>query len=142
MFGIIGLQTNVREELIMENPIFSAQNTNRSLTLGTPRESGQTKPKKNSFLNKVKESFFNHNGFELFQVKPQMPTAQISHFAKKAVRQHKPVAIQINEQDDIISEIIGYPSISEHSGQLVIQSIDRKVIYLITGSSIRHIRKA
>jgi len=132
----------------MENPIYSTyseahapiQKPLYSATLNSSSEYKENTDR--SFLSKVKDSFFNHNGFELFHVKPQMPTAQISHFAKKAVQQNHPVAIQINEHDDIISEIIGYPSISEHSGHLVIQSIDKKVIYLVTGSSIRHIRKA
>lgn len=105
----------------MENPIYE---TNQS-----------------SLITKVKNSFFNHYGFELFDVKPQMPKQQISHFAKKAIQLKQPVAIQINDEEDIITEIMGYPSISENSNHLILHSYDKKVVHLITGSTIRHIRK-
>lgn len=94
-----------------------------------------------SLVSKAKDTFYNHNGFEIFDVKPQMPKVQISHFAKKVIHESRPIAIQINEGNNIVSEIIGYPSFSENSGHLIIKNLNNGIIHLITGSTIRHIRK-
>lgn len=94
-----------------------------------------------TFFNKVSQAFFNNEGFELFDVKPQMPKKQISHLAKKIIQTQQLVAIQINEGDGIITEVVGYPTFSENSAHLILQTIDKKVSYLISGSTIRHIRR-
>lgn len=93
-----------------------------------------------SLVSKVKDTFYNHSGFEIFDVKPQMPKKQISHFAKKIVQSNRLVAIQINEGQGVVTEIIGYPTFSENSCHLIIQSLDKKIAHLVTGSTIRHIR--
>lgn len=105
----------------MENPIFESYS--------------------NSLLSSVRDTFYNHSGFELFDVKPQMPKNQISHFAKKVIKEIRPIAIQINEDNNIVSEIIGYPSFSENSSHLIIKNLNNGIVHLVTGSTIRHIRK-
>ncbi|EKU94190.1 Uncharacterised protein [Alloiococcus otitis] len=93
-----------------------------------------------SNLSKLKDRLMNQSEFMSFDIKPQMPKKQVSHFVKQAVRQGRLVAIQINQGDGIISELVGTPSRSKQSHHLVIKGRKHKTLYLISGSQIRHIR--
>ncbi|WP_347300748.1 hypothetical protein [Dolosigranulum savutiense] len=89
----------------------------------------------------IKEAIKSPYEFEHFYVHPQMPRQQISHCVKKAITLNQPVIIQVNELDDVVSEIIGYPYISLDSSHLILKSFKQDTSYVIKGPSIRHIRQ-
>lgn len=93
------------------------------------------------FWRKIQAISNTANDFERFRIQPQMPRQQISHCVKKAIRLKQPIIIQVNELDDVVSEIIGYPYISPDSSHLILKSFNQQTSYVIKGSSIRHIQQ-
>ncbi|HAJ70114.1 MAG: hypothetical protein ACTHVM_06840 [Alkalibacterium gilvum] len=76
-------------------------------------------------------------------VQPQMPKEQISMFLKQAVKGKFPIVIQVNptSQSDTIWEFKGTVSFSPKSTQVIVESDQKTITYLINAREIRHIRR-
>lgn len=97
---------------------------------------------KNTIMNYFKENYENYIKRSPVTLHKQMPVNQLRHFIKQAVRKQVLVTIQLNPSNHqtTVSECTGVASYSPYSSQIILTSLDNKVIHLINSDQIRHIR--
>lgn len=95
-----------------------------------------------SLLSMIKDNYSTYLKRRAFEVKPQMPPRQISHFMKQAVRKEALITIQLNPTplNKMMSEATGVATFSPYSTQVILTSQDNKTVHLINADQIRHIR--
>lgn len=99
---------------------------------------------KHSILSVLKENYSTYMKRRAFEVRPQMPARQISHFVRQAVRKEVQITIQLNPTpfNKMITEATGKAAFSPHSSQVILTSSDKRTVHLINADTIRHIRLA
>jgi hypothetical protein len=99
---------------------------------------------RHGLLSLIKENYSLYMKNYAFAVQPQMPTKQVSHFIKQAVRKQRYITIQINPShgNQMLTEATGIAQFSPHTSQIILTSPDKKTVHFIHAQSIRHIRLA
>lgn len=89
----------------------------------------------------------NSLGKKVNLIKPltQMPECQISFFLTQAYERKKPIILQMNKSNHVLSINEQYGTIcyvQNNSGMFVLESSNSQLTYMLSNKDIRHIRLA